>query len=260
VGRSATEEIATVTAIEDLKRAICALFEVHADEDGVQRVVTPLEYPGSGDQVIVRVRPFGRAWRIDENGEAALYASLAGGDLDAEVVGRWAEDLLPPIGFGEDEMISAMVTEPRLVTASIFRVASAAQQLFALATARADRQHSDLKDRVADIVRSLAVELKVKLESDVQLPIAGGLQADHVLALEKPLIVVVATTAARLLEAEIIHMQYRADRRAGTVLAVAESQASVGKKQFERAGYYTGKTVVFDEDAFPDLIEQFAGR
>jgi hypothetical protein len=243
----------------DLQREICSLFEVHADEDGVLRVVTPLEYVSSGDQVVVRVRPVGGGFRIDENGEAALYASLGGGDVESEAVARWVDELPPPLSFGEDESISALIKDPKHIAPYIFHVAAAAQQLYALATSRAERQQSDLKERVGAIVRRLAGELNVNLESDVPLPIAGALQADHVMDLQqKPLIVVVATTAARLLEAEIIHMQYRADRRPGTVLAVAESQVSVGKKQFERAGYYTGKTVVFDELAFPDLIQQFA--
>ena len=35
----------------DVKRTICSLFEVHEDEKGVQRVVTPLAYQASGDQI-----------------------------------------------------------------------------------------------------------------------------------------------------------------------------------------------------------------
>lgn len=52
----------------DLKRAICSLFEVYADEDGVQRIVTPLEYPGSNDRIVVRVRQSGdgQGFKIDE--------------------------------------------------------------------------------------------------------------------------------------------------------------------------------------------------
>ncbi len=37
----------------DLKQAICSLFEVHTDEGGVQRIVTPIEYPGSNDQIVI---------------------------------------------------------------------------------------------------------------------------------------------------------------------------------------------------------------
>ena len=72
----------------DLKQAICSLFEVHADECGVQRIVTPLEYPGSNDQIIIRVRPSGNGFAIDENGETSLYASLNGGDIESEARGR----------------------------------------------------------------------------------------------------------------------------------------------------------------------------
>ena len=41
-------------------------FEVHPDEDGVTRVVTPLEYVGSGDKIVVRVRPDGHGYSIDD--------------------------------------------------------------------------------------------------------------------------------------------------------------------------------------------------
>ena len=249
----------TVELTRELQREICSLFEVYSDEAGVQRVVTPLEYSGSGDHVVVRVRPSPGGYQIDENGEAALYASMAGGDLDSEVVARWAEELQPPVVFDDMEVIRANAAEARLIAPYIFRVAEAAQRLQAITTVRAERQQSDIKERVATAIRQVAAELGRTARPDVQLPIAGGLQADHVVDLDRPLIVVVATSAARLLEAEVIHMQYRMEKRPGLVLAVAESQAAVGRKQFERAGYYTAKTVVYDEDAFPQLLAEWAG-
>lgn len=242
----------------DLKRAIFSLFEVHSDEGGVQRVVTPLEYPGSGDQIVVRVRPLGenKGFMIDENGEAALYAGLNGGDVESDVVGRWGEDLaaVSPVEFTEDETISAFASTERLIAPYIFRVAEAAQQLHAIATARADRQASDFKERVKKIIQEIALESHISCESDVVLPIAGGLKADHVLGTNKPLIVIAATSPARLLEAEVIYMQYREEKMPGYVLAVAESQAAVGKKQYERAAYYTNKAVIFNPDAFGKLL------
>lgn len=136
----------------DLKRAICSLFEVHADEGGVQRIVTPLEYSGSNDQIVVRVRPSddGQGFVIDENGEAAFYASLNGGDVESEAVGRWAAEisLASPVEFTEDEKISVFASDERLIAPYIFRVAEAAQQLHAIATSRADRHTSDFKERV----------------------------------------------------------------------------------------------------------------
>jgi hypothetical protein len=50
-------------------------------------------------------------------------------------------------------------------------------------------------------------------------------------------------------------MQYQLTRMSGFVLAIAESQSAVGKRQFERANYYTGKTVTFSEVDLPKLIE-----
>jgi hypothetical protein len=242
----------------DLKRAICSLFEVHADEGGVQRVVTPLEYPGSSDQIVVRVRPSadGSGFVIDENGEAAFYAGLSGGDVESEAVGRWVEELLSTsaVRFNEDETLSAFAGSELLVAPYIFRVAEAAQQLHAISTARGDRQSNDFKDRIKQIVQDIAAELALPCASEVELPIAGGLKADHVLGVTKPLIIVAATSATRLLEAEVIYMQYRADNKPGYVLAVAESQAAVGKKQYERAAYYTNKTVIFNPDAFGKLV------
>lgn len=243
----------------DLKRAICSLFEVHVDEGGVQRVVTPLEYSGSNDSIVVRVRPAsdGQGFVIDENGDAAFYASLNGGDIESDAVCRWADDLaaISPVEFTGDEKISAFASDERLVAPYIFRVAEAAQQLHAIATARVERQASDFKDRITQVVKEIAAEFELKYQSEVELPIAGGLKADHVLGEHKPLIIIAATSSTRLLEAEVIYMQYRADNKPGYVLAIAENQAAVGKKQYERAAYYTNKSVIFDQVALSKLIQ-----
>lgn len=243
---------------QNLKHAICSLFEVHADENGVQRVVTPLEYPGTNDSIVVRVRPSldGHGYVIDENGEAAFYANVNGGDVDSDAVSRWADDLglASVVKFTEDEKISVSAKDERLIGPYIFRVAEAAQQLHAIATARADRQISDFKDRIKEIVHEIAREASLTYADDVELPITGGLKADHVIGNNSPLIIISATSSTRLLEAEVIYMQYREEKKQGYVLAVAESQAAVGKKQYERAPYYTNKTVIYNEGAFAKLM------
>jgi hypothetical protein len=113
---------------------------------------------------------------------------------------------------------------------------------------------SDFKERIKQVVQEIAKELKLEYSSDVELPIAGGLKADHVLGISTPLIIIAATSSTRLLEAEVIYMQYRADKKPGYILAVAESQAAVGRGQYERAAYYTNKAVIFNQDAFSKLI------
>jgi hypothetical protein len=69
-----------------------------------------------------------------------------------------------------------------------------------------------------------------------------------------PSIIIAATSANRLLQGELIHMQYRAMHMPGHVLAIAENQQAVGKTEFERANYYTWKTVVFDARNLRSLI------
>lgn len=249
---------------KNLKHAICSLFEVHTDERGVQRVITPLEYPGSNDSIVVRVRPSidGIGFQIDENGEAAFYAGMNGGDIESEAVERWIEDLSlsSHVRFTEDEKISAFAKNEHLIAPYIFRVAEAAQQLHSIATSRADRHASDFKDRIKEIVQQIARESKIDCQSDIELPIAGGLKADHVLGTDSPLIVIAATSSTRLLEAEVIYMQYRADNKKGYILAVAENQSVVGKKQYERAAYYTNKTVIFNENAFEKFMSNEVNR
>ncbi|MDR5810308.1 hypothetical protein [Caballeronia sp. LZ019] len=119
-----------------LERCIRSLFEVHADANGVQRIVTPLEYAGTGDRVVVRVRPRDGGYVIDENGEACLSASMAGGDVASEAVARWAQALaeISPARLDDDEVIRAATNEERLVASCVFRVVEAALQLQAVAT------------------------------------------------------------------------------------------------------------------------------
>jgi len=242
-----------------LKQAICALFEVHQDELGVHRVVTPLEYSGSGDRVVVRVRPTTTGYQIDENGDAALYASMAGGDASSEAVLRWSEGLdgQSPVRLSDDELLVAFASDERPIASYIFRVAEAAQQLYALATSRQPHHISDFKARVTRAVEAAAASTGFAYDSDVALNISGDFVADHVISTPTPLIIIAASGIQRLLEAEIIHMQYRVEKIPGTVIAAVESQKSVGTKQYERANYYTGKTVTFNPTDFESLIKSY---
>jgi hypothetical protein len=242
---------------DDIKRSICSLFDVYSDENGVQRIVTPIEYPGTADKVVIRIRPAGDGgFTVDENGEAALYASMAGGDIDSEPMKRWLDELssLSPVSLTEDETLVCFGTNQKLVAPYIFRVAEAAQQLYAIATSRVERQFSDFKAKLAQIVLEVARDVGVKVESDVSLPFAGGMTADHVIHAGEPIVVIAAVSTTRLLEAELMQMQYQLSRRPGKVLAICESQASVGRKQFERAGYFTWKTLAFSGQELGSLL------
>ena len=240
-----------------LKQTICALFEVHEDSGSVQRIITPLEYPGSNDKVVIRVRQRTHGFEIDENGEAALYASMHGGDVDSELVQRWAEELSQTTGVDySGETLIASLSDQRLIAPTIFHVASAAQQLFALATSHKERAANDFKDRVAEVVAEIANALNLPYRSNIELTMAGSMVADHVIDHAIPLIVIAASSATRLLEAEVIHMQYLHSHQPGFVLAIAESEQAVGKKQFKRANFYTGKTVDFSPSDLKQLLRQ----
>jgi hypothetical protein len=242
---------------DTIKHAICALFEVYADEHGVHRIVTPIEYPGTADRIVVRIRPQpDGSFRIDENGDSAMYAKLADGDSEAEVVKRWLDELpeLGPVTMDGDETLYLTCRDDRLIAPSVFRVAEAAQHLFALATTRVERHAGDFKERLGHAVAEISAELGLAHRAEVELPISGGLIADYMIEAPTPLIVIAATGTTRLLEAEVIHMQYRIQKSAGFVLAVVENQKAVGKKQFERANYYTGKTVIFENHDLKGLI------
>lgn len=126
--------------------------------------------------------------------------------------------------------------------------------MFAIATSRQDRQVIDFKERVKQVIKEISVETHMAWETEVELPIAGGLKADHVLGKDSPLIIITATSATRLLEAEVIYMQYRAEHKPGYVIAVAENQNAVGKKQYERAAYYTDRAVIYNPNAFRQFI------
>lgn len=242
----------------DLKRAICSLFEVHADEGGMQRIVTPLQYTGSGDHVVVRVRPKPGGWQIDDSGDTALNASLSGGDIESELVTRWTSELTgDPVEFDADEELCAFADDERLIVPYVFRVAEAAQRLHALATAKAERKQSDFKRQVAAIVSGIVEALGVSVYADHPLPIVGDMRADYYFPTNgAPLVLIAANTPTRLLEAEVIHMQYQHERKPANVVAIAESQAAVGRQQFERAAYFTSRTVAFSPTGLQHLLNQ----
>lgn len=247
--------------MKTLNHAICSLFEVHQDDATLQRVVTPIEYTGTGDNVVVRVRIRDDGWQVDDNGEAAFFAGMAGGDIEAENLTRWLESgITAPAQYrADDESIVALINDENLIAPAIFRVAQAAQTLYALAVNRAERKaESTFKALLLETMTAAAQTLNLPLRRDVDLPNAGGLIADYVLDTPTPLIIIAASSTTRLLEAEIIYLQYQNNKTNGFVIAVAENQQAVGKAQFERANYYTNKTVSFNPSELPKLLQHSA--
>lgn len=242
----------------NIKHGICALFDVTETENGGWCVVTPMQYSGSNDNVVIHIRPTKLGWQIHDNGESVLNANMLGYDSSTDAVARWVEEmkLYTPTRYDPDsEFLLAETDNERLLAPYVFRVAEAAQQLFTIATQRQERHPSLFKDRVAEVVTAAANTLRKSVKTDIELPIAGGLTADFVIEQDEPLIIVTATSVARLMEAEIIFMQYRHQNMPGFVLAIAENPQAVGRKQFDRANYYTGKTVSFNPNDLAELVK-----
>lgn len=244
----------------NIKSLICGLFDVQADEYGVQRVITPMEYIGTKDKVVIRIRPLGHGrFKIDENGDAMFYASMAGADVESDTIQNWLTDLPSnfPI-FSEDEVLVAETENQSDIASLVIKVAQIAQDLYALATARtrAPRSTEEFKKNVRKAVYAAALLRDVRVDSDVELDeISGNFVADHVIySGNSKLVIIAATGVQRLLEAELMHSTFERDHISAKVIAAVESQESVGKRQFERAGYYTDKTVTFSQSDFAGLI------
>jgi len=243
----------------NIKHSLCALFEAAETENGGWYIVTPMQFNGSNDNIVVHIRPEEAGWTIHDNGDAVMNSNMLGFDADTDAIGRWADELTlysPAKYSAAEETVSTYTDKEQLLAPYVFRVAEAAQQLFTIATQRQERRASDFKEKVAEIVASVASAMGKNFVSDADLPISGGFVADFLIEQREPLIVIAATSVARLMEAELIFMQYRHQKKPGFVLAIAETPQAVGRKQFDRANYYTGKTVSFDQTHLSELMKE----
>lgn len=231
---------------------ICDLFEVHVDGK-VQCVIMPFTYVGTNDNVVIRVRDRNGYWQVDDNGDAALYASMQGGDTTTEAVTNYTETgMCDGLILDDDEVIIATQKNDEHLATTVFNVAQAAQGLYAIATNKKLRISSDFKALLSDAITHIAQLNQLPIDYDQEVKNTGGLYADFVL--KGDLYVIAATSTVRLLEAEILHMHLKTHNQKGFVLAIAENQKTVGVKQFERANYFTGKTVSYNPEMLPDLI------
>lgn len=82
-------------AKEIIQNCYCGI-EIYEDQDdgpaAALRIVMRSEYPGTSDKVVVRVRalPCGELFQVDDNGEAAFYAGMQGGDETSHAAKSWA--------------------------------------------------------------------------------------------------------------------------------------------------------------------------
>ena len=238
---------------EILRQVLCSAFRISQEADSLL-VHTPFGLDFN-DDLILRVRPEDGGFRIDDNGDTWLALSMAGATLDVDRV----NELAGGVEFDEDDgSLIAHSASPVLVADALFKVVGAALRVHGACRPRPRPQPSDFKERVVSLLEEVAKESGVPLALDQMIEETGFLMADAVLGVEKPLVVIAATSVERLMEAELLYLRRQISRRAGYVCAVGPSAKSIGAKHFSRANYYTDKTLEFDgwAPAFKEFAQQ----
>lgn len=236
-----------------LRQAMCGAFRV-SQEDDTLLVHTPFGLDFN-DDLILRVRPDGAGYRVDDNGDTLVALALAGIAPDADRV----KELAPGIEFDEED--GSLIARPASslqVADAVFLVAGVALRVHGACRPRFRPPASDFKERVLALLSDVAAETGARLLFDQVVEETGSLIADAVLGEHTPLIVIAATSVERLMEAEIVFLRRQIHQRPGYVCAVVPSSKLIGQKHFSRANYYTDKTLEFDgwTSAFREFAQQ----
>lgn len=246
---------------QQIKNSICALFDVQQDGDTLV-VSTPLNTSGE-DKVHIYITPTeNNLWRIDDNGETAFAAAMAGVNTRTEQFKTAVEASIygssPLLTWDDDDEFFSIVTNFHDIGVNCLALAHAASRLYlSTTTPKKIKEKSDFKERIVGIINSIAEETKLDIEIDT--PVTNDLLiADCRLDTPVPTYVVVATSAIRLGDAELMHSRLQLAQEPGYVLAVVEDVKSVGKSHYTRATYLTDKTVQWDSLMFNALIKDRA--
>lgn len=221
----------------------CKRFDwIGTNDNG--RLVTPWRYD-DGDQVVIFAHRDGTQWRVDDNGEALFRLAAAGVDPESPAVVARLDAFPTLLGVQVGEDGETLTTRAAHLEQAAFAVAEASSQIMALACLRRVRPESDFRERVVQVVQAAAASLGVEARLDVPVDESQSLRADVYLLSRVPLIVIAATSAQRLMEAEIIWLDAARRQEPAYVLATVEDARAVGINQYTRANYYTDKTVEF---------------
>jgi len=236
----------------------CNSFEWHPKPEG-GRVVTPWRYD-DGDHVVVFVTREPLGWRLDDNGEGLFRLASAGVDTDSDRVQARLGAFPQLLGVQVDPADGTLFTmaDDKGVGARALAVAEASAQIMGLACLRRDRsQPSDFRERVVAVVEEVARLANIESRKDVPVDESGTILADVYVTAARPIMVIAATSAQRLMEAEIIWLNAARRGEPVFVLATVEDAHRIGVGQYTRANYYTDKTVEFrGADALSDLISR----
>lgn len=231
-------------------QTLCRQFSwVGQSQDADGHIVTPWRYD-DGDRVVVFVnRAPGRRWRLDDNGEALFRLAAAGIDPNSARVQTRLSMLPHLLGVQIDETGEQLLalTDDAGLEAGVLAVAEAATQLQGLAIDASPRSASNFRERVIGIIEDAAQEAHIEARRDVPTDESRSILADCYLCAATPIAVFAATSARRLLEAQMTWLDARRRQVPLYVLAAVESASAVGLSQYTRANYYTDKTVEMTE-------------
>lgn len=236
-----------------LRALLCGAFEISQDSDSLL-VRTPFGLDFN-DDLVVRVRPDGETFRVDDNGDTLFSLSMSGIVPDADRV----SELAPSIEYDSDD--GTLIARPNSaegIANAVFAIAGAALRIHGACRPRQRAVPTDFRERVIAALQDVAKETGVSLLIDQVVEEAGSLVADAVLGDAKPLLVIAATSVERLMEAELIFLRRQINGSPGFVCAAVPSAKAIGQKHYSRANYYTDKALEFDDwpNAFRDFARQ----
>ncbi|MEQ6342308.1 MAG: DUF1828 domain-containing protein [Gammaproteobacteria bacterium] len=220
------------------------------------QLITPFHFD-DGDNIVIFARRLSQGWQLDDNGEALFRLAASGVDPESERVQARIADLQSLLGVCCDQDGETLYSLADNITIAerAFAVAEAASQLVALSCLRQTRQTSGFRERIMDIVEQVAKSANIIMRRDVAADESKSIFVDAYLVVPRPVLIVAATSAQRLMEAEIIFLDCARRKESAYVLALVEDVRAIGVKQYTRANYYTDKTVEFASDiAIADLI------
>ena len=232
----------------NLARELCGRFSVTDTSEGMV-VRTGLHYD-DGDAITVFVRRTGdNLFTADDNGEAAFRLMTDGLDLENKSLVGWLQSIQATHRVHWDEQEQQLTTDPvpaAEVADAVMRIAECSSQMQGLIALRRPRSVSDFKEQIIKVLREAAEETQTPVRFDVPVRPDENLLADALFVTDHQLAVVVANSAERLMEAELIWALSQNERDPIQVLAVVESIQKIGAKQFSRAQYLTDKAVEYE--------------
>ncbi|MGM0517855.1 MAG: DUF1828 domain-containing protein [Pseudomonadota bacterium] len=240
-----------------LRADLCDGFSLR-QEDGITLIETPFVYDDR-DKVVAFVESSETGWRVHDNGEAAFRLMLEGVNLESSKISRWIEQcgILSGVHWSaESEQLETLAGNAELARA-IFRVAEASAQMQALAVLQEQRSAaSDFKEVLKSLLAEVSQECDIPVDWDSPVDQHEVFRADAVFRSRRPLAVIAANSAERLLEAEMIWMEAKNRKADLYVLAVTEDEKKPGHERVKKAQYYTDKTVEFSgmADRFRELV------